>query len=146
MMAAFASFEWTALTSRSKNQDHSVHSKYFSYKINHAGLRYEIALSLRMGHIVWTNGPFLPGLMSDLMTFRQDLRQNMSIGERIEVDNGYVADDHQWCKTPSGLSTSLNDEKRLRRRIRSRHETVNARMKKFEILNQTYRHEILRSW
>lgn len=95
---------------------------------------------MKKGHIVWINGPFLPGLMSDLMIFRRDMIQNLDPGERVEADNGYAADDPRWCKTPCGVSTTLNDEEVLRRRIRSRHETINARLKKFEIFNQTYRH------
>jgi hypothetical protein len=42
----------------------------YSYKFNGPGLRYEVALCILTGDIVWVNGPFEPGKYSDLAIFR----------------------------------------------------------------------------
>ena len=45
--------------------DGSVDTGYWSFKFNHPGLSYEIAIAIFSDQIVWVNGPFRGG-MSDL--------------------------------------------------------------------------------
>jgi len=49
-----------------------------------------------------------------------------------------------FCKTPGGFSSRAegDDAKKIRRRLRARHETVYKRLKDFGILSQTYRHNL----
>jgi len=42
---------------------------FFSYKLKHAALRYEIGVSIQRGDIVWINGPFLPRDWPDITIF-----------------------------------------------------------------------------
>ena len=41
----------------------------YSYKFKKPGLRYEVALCLKTGDIVWINGPYEPGIWNDLQIF-----------------------------------------------------------------------------
>ena len=119
--------------------------KWFSHKFKGAGLRYEIAVSLQKGHIVWVHGPFPCGSYPDISIFRQSLKHYLEKDERVEADDVYHGDDPIYCKTPRG-SSSLSEgakAKEVRQRIRSRHETVNKRIKDFGILSQVYRHKLI---
>ena len=118
-------------------------SKWYSHKHNGPGLRYEIALSLKRGDIVWIHGPFSCGLWPDISIFRFCLKSFLDENERVEVDNGYKGDDPISCKTPGGISTLIDNRMVERKRIRARHETVNARLKSFGVLNQVYRHALI---
>ena len=50
----------------------------FSNKINGPALRYEVATSLLLNHIVWFSGPHLPGETNDLQIFELGLMYDMS--------------------------------------------------------------------
>ena len=78
-------------------------SKWFSHKFNGPGLRYEIGLSLQLGHIVWVNGPYPCGAWSDIKIFRDRMKLDLSKNERVEADNGYTGEDPDTCKTPGGF-------------------------------------------
>lgn len=116
-------------------------TSWFSHKLNGPGLRYEVAVSLKDGNIVWINGPFMCGLWPDLKIFRRDLQSFLDPNERVEADDGYKGEPKS-CKTPSEMCSML-EGRRFRQRVRARHETINARLKKFGILEQRYRHNIL---
>ena len=66
--------------------------KWFSHKFNHAALRYEMALCIQTGWIVWTNGPFCAGSHSDVKIFRAGLKRELDLYECVEVDRGYVGE------------------------------------------------------
>jgi hypothetical protein len=116
--------------------------KWFSHKFKKAGLRYEIAVSLKGGHIVWINGPYECGTWPDIEIFRNSLKSFLEPGERVEADDGYIGEEPEFCKTPSGFSSRSECQDKFRSRLRSRHETVNARIKNFGILQNRYRHEL----
>ena len=64
--------------------------------------------------------------------------------ERVEADDGYLAEEPDTCKCPGGFASRMDKSAgEFRRRIRTRHETVNARFKSFGILKQTYRHNLI---
>jgi hypothetical protein len=117
--------------------------KWFSHKFSGAGLRYEVGLSIERGDIVWINGPFNCGDWPDVRIFRFSLRSFLDENERVEADNGYVSEDPMFCKAPGGISTAVDGRGKERSTVRARHETVNARLKNFEILKQVYRHDLL---
>lgn len=113
---------------------------WFSHKLNGSGLRYEIAVSLKKGDLVWINGPFPCGENSDVSIFRQSLKYELGENERIEADDGYIGEEPDFCKTPGGFYSRSEGVDKIRRRLRARHETINMRLKVFGALSQTYRH------
>ena len=64
-------------------------TKWFSHKFKGPGLRYEVALNIQTGDIVWSHGPFPPGAHMDLAIFLQGLAHKLEPGERVEADKGY---------------------------------------------------------
>ena len=60
--------------------------KWYSHKFNKAGLRYEFAINIQTGDIVWVYGPFKPGKMNDLNIFRSKLISTLDDGEKVEAD------------------------------------------------------------
>lgn len=115
---------------------------FFSFKFRGPGLRYEIGVSIILADIVWVHGPFPPGDWPDIEIFRHAMKQALDKNERVEADDGYKGEDPEFIKTPSGI---VHDEEKLalRSRVRSRHETVNKRLKQFECLSSEFRHDIL---
>jgi hypothetical protein len=115
---------------------------WYSYKHNGPGLRYEVAVSLKGGDLVWVHGPFPCGQYTDIDIFRQSLISFLDKDERVEADDGYIGEEPMVCKTPGGFYSKSEGIDKERSRIRGRHETANARLKIFGILNQKYRHDI----
>jgi len=114
--------------------------KWFSHKFNGPGLRYEVALCIATGDIVWINGPFPCGMFSDWVIFRDfGLRKNLERNERVEADDGYAAGDPEWVKTRSGI---LHIDKGMRNNVRARQEVVNKRLKQWNVLCHVFRHNI----
>jgi DDE superfamily endonuclease len=120
---------------------------WYSHKFNGPGVRYEVGLAIRTGHIVWINGPFPCGDYSDVTIFRLGLAHYLDVGERVEADKGYRADDPKLIKTPAGMSSAVSSVHGdstvdMQAKVRARHETVNKRFKQFNILNDEYRHDL----
>ena len=60
--------------------------KWFSHKFKGPGLRYEVALNIQTGDIVWSHGPFPPGAHTDLAIFLQGLAHKLKPGEKVKAD------------------------------------------------------------
>jgi hypothetical protein len=106
-----------------------------------SALRYEVALCIGTGEIVWINGPFPAGEFNDITIFRECLQTALDDGERVEADDGYRGDP-TITKVPADVLTrSGEEEDAQQRRTQGRHETVNARLKNFKILVEQYRHD-----
>lgn len=106
-----------------------------------SGLRYEVAVAIGSGEIVWINGPFQAGEFPDVTIFRECLQTALDDNERVEADDGYRGDP-TTCKCPADVLTRDSEEAdALQRRVQGRHETVNARLKNFKILVKQYRHD-----
>ena len=112
---------------------------WYSHKFRGPGIRYEVALSIQGGDIVWINGPFACGKWPDIRIFRQRLIYKLCNGEMAEADRGYRGEPTK-VKTPVDYIT-LRERKR-KCRARARQETVNRRFKQFGILSQRYRHDL----
>lgn len=111
--------------------------KWFSHKFKGPGLRYEVGLAIQTGEIAWIHGPFPCGAHNDLSIFRLGLKKCLLPGERVEADAIYASDER--CDGPFDYcSSTVQYESKFR--VRARHETVNGRLKQFEILNQRFRH------
>ena len=107
---------------------------WFSHKFKGPGLRYEVALCIRTGHIVWINGPFPCGQWPDLKTFRSNLMKRLGKNEKVIADDGHRGELNH-IQTPS-------EENDILQTTRSRHETVNKRFKQWSILHRVFRHEL----
>ena len=102
-------------------------------------MRYEIAVSLKRGDIVWVSGPYACGQWPDVKIFRFSLKTFLDPNERVEADDGYLGEQPMTCKCPGGLASKCDEEASLRNRLRARHETINARLKNFGVLKQVFR-------
>ena len=111
--------------------------QYYSHKFKHAALRYEIAVCIQTGDIVWINGPFRAGKYPDVNIFRKYLRNKLQPGEMVEADRGYRDDRCRHCD----VVVSRKDARAKSRTMR-RHEGVNADIKNFGCMYQQWRHPL----
>ena len=109
---------------------------WYSHKFKSAGLRYEVALCIATGNIVWTNGPFPCGNWPDIKIYRGWLKNLLAPNERVEADAGYRGD--ETIDGPEDCLTLNQYEKKFT--VRGRHETVNARIKTYAAMRETWRH------
>jgi hypothetical protein len=116
--------------------------KWYGHKFNGPGLRYEVAISIQTGDIVWVHGPFPCGEWPDLRIAREALVYALDAGEMYVADGRYH-DGNNWSDTPNGLNTLEQHQKSL---VRARHETANARFKMWSTLGQKYRHKKESHW
>lgn len=119
------------------NEPSPFDPRWFSHKFNGPGLRYEIAIAIQSGDIVWLHGPFPCGDWPDLRIARESLIYALDPGEVYVADGGYY-DGENWSDTPNGLNTFEQAQKAL---ARARHETANGRFKMWSVLRQRYRHK-----
>jgi hypothetical protein len=114
---------------------------WYSHKFNHSGLRYEVAVSIQTGDIVWIHGPFPAGGWPDINIFRHSLLSHLGVGERVEADKGYIGEAPTHVKCP-GSAYSTEEEAKMQNNARARHETMNKRLKQWGSLSQQYRHSL----
>ena len=115
--------------------------KFYSHKFKKSGLRYEVALCIMTGDIVWINGPYEPGIWPDIKIFRDSLMSHLGRNERVEADDGYLGEHPQHVKCPAGFGNRKENEK-MQQRVRNRQESINNRFKFWGILAQEFRHDI----
>ena len=60
-------------------------------------------------------------------------------GQRVEVDDRYIAECPQYCKCSNGVTQHV-DRKRLNQRQRNQHETVIERITFFDCMSHKFRH------
>ena len=109
---------------------------WYSHKFRCAGVRYEIAVSIANGNIVWCNGPYQCGAFNDLSIFRDELKQFLDDGELLIADNGYK---DERCILPEDCGP---ENLLFHKAVRARHECVNGRLKTFSILRYKFRHDV----
>ena len=109
---------------------------WYCHKFNGAGLRYEVAVTVRSKKIAWINGPFPCGSMPDLLIFRSKLKGLLQESEYVLCDSGYS---DTKCKRPSGRHDFLSS---VHNSLRARHEAMNGRLKTFKVLTERFRHDI----
>lgn len=118
-------------------------SIWWSHKYNSAGLRYEVAMCIATGDIVWFNGPF-PCNMNDREIFDLDLAHRLFEGEGVEADNGYTG--RAAIFTPGvGRTRTMKKQKS---QVRGRLENANGLFKVFGVMKKwenpdTARHGIM---
>lgn len=110
-------------------------SSWFSHKFHGPGVRYEIAVSVMTGQIVWVNGPFPCGSHSDLKIFKSNLKNRLLPGEKVIADKGYQ---DNLCDYEA---KELEYPDKMFSSCRARHESVNKRIKQFSVASQRFRHK-----
>ena len=127
------------------NEPKPFNRGWYSHKFQGPGVRYEIAVCIQTGLIVWIYGPFPCGLWPDIEIFRQGLihqlgRRSNGRREMVEADNGYGGEAmHVRIADPEDISTIQHIAKA---RARARHEAVNGRIKAFLVMKLKYRHDL----
>lgn len=114
---------------------------WYTKKHNGPGIRYEIALSILGGDIVWIHGGFPCGDWPDIEIFRHALVHFLDPNERVETDRGYRGEAPKNVKRP-GLLPKTDPVEVMRETIRGRHESVNEKFKNFRVLSERFRHEV----
>ncbi|GAX21863.1 hypothetical protein FisN_30Hu064 [Fistulifera solaris] len=121
-----------------------IDRQFFSQKFNHGAVKYEVALSIFEPKCVWMNGPH-PGGRHDLTILREGgLLQQMIPGKLAIADRGYrtsVLAEQEKLSLPNDFDG--DEVKDFKGCARSRHESYNGRLKKFGILDKTFRHRPL---
>jgi hypothetical protein len=116
--------------------------KFHSHKYKFgSALRYEVAVCIRTGDLVWINGPYEPGVWNDLQTFRNALLSELGNGERVEADDGYRGESPVFIKCPTSIGNHEACEQQAAY-VRRRQETINRRFKQWGILKQVYRGDV----
>ncbi len=85
--------------------------------------------------MVWVHGPFPCGVWPDIKIAQLALVNVMDDGEKIVADGGYKGE--QCFVTPNGLN---NFDQQKKSDVRAHHEPVNARLKKWGTLKNTFHH------
>ena len=118
------------------NEPTPFNKKWCSHKFSHAALRYQVAVCIQTGWIVFVDGPYPAGMWPDLSISRDGLNQALEKGEMFVADGGY-RDSHGWSRTPTGHNTR---EDYMYAVARARHETVNRLIKNFSAMRNQWRH------
>lgn len=105
--------------------------KWYSHKMNTAGIRYEIGISIVEGDIVWASGGFPCGEWTDLKIAQDLYVYHVEEGEYTLADKGYRQ--KKYFKQPTNA---------IEKRILARHETLNGRLKEFSILSVRFRNPL----
>ena len=118
--------------------------KWKSPKQKGASVKYEVAISIYSGDIVWIFGPHR-GSKNDRKIFDSCLRNMLAEGEQVETDAGYCiggASTSPFIRSRDDFSSKA--EQREKSELRARHETANRRFKSWGILKQQFRNEKLK--
>ena len=99
-------------------------AKWFSHKLKGSGLKYEVGVNIKNGKIVWVAGGVPCGEFSDLKLARSRIVHLLEHNERIVADDTYK--DPRYFIYPSGYPA---DSAEIQKKIMSRHETLNSRLK-----------------
>ncbi len=110
--------------------------KWWSHKLKHSALRYEIGVSLCSGEIVSVYGPFAAGENNDQSIYNTKLVNYVPNGEKVLADRGYGGE----TIVHGGLLGDRDGS--ISGKLRAYHETVNGRIKSFLCMQHRWRHSI----
>lgn len=119
------------------HEEFSKDREAFSHKYNHAGMNYELGISLT-GGLIWMNGPFKAG-RNDISIFREEglMGKLQAIGKMAIGDMGYRGEP----LLVSFFNTQDDDGvAKFKARAQMRHETFNGKTKVFKVLQGRFRH------
>jgi hypothetical protein len=108
----------------------------YSKKFNGPGIKYEVGICIKTGHIVWINGPF-PAGNSEKTIFRNGLLLELADPwELVECDTGLRGCDR--ARIPDQAMTI--GEGKQKSVVRGRHENINGKLKVFNVLVAYFHH------
>ena len=112
-------------------------TKWYSPKYKQAGLAYEVAVAIQHNRIVWVNGPF-PAGENDKKIFDKPggLKSKLKEGQALIGDQGYRGTSGKVATRNQFDSPEIKD---FKERSKARQETVNSRLKSFDILSTDFR-------
>jgi len=120
------------------NEPGGFDRRYKSHKHGKAALNYEVGLHLSESKIVHVCGPTFQQNDGTVSQRPDGIQAKVPAGKKIIADKIYIG--YGNC-----FSTPNNRDpeplKKFKDRARSRHETVNARLKKFRVLSATFHHK-----
>jgi len=112
---------------------------WYSHKFNGPALRYEVALSIKNGDIVWAYGGVRAGEYNDLELARLCYIHKVDANEKTVADSGYK-DELFFVNAPSFSKYDATDPSQYAlKRIMTCHETVNERLKNYAVLSEIFR-------
>ena len=111
---------------------------WWSHKFNGPAVRYEVAVCIQTGWIVWVNGPYPAGEWPDARIARDILIYMLDRNEKVMADGTY-SDGNLFFVTPDGTNSP---RQYMMKKCRARHETINGRIKKWRILSSPFRHRL----
>ena len=117
------------------NEAHPHDPGLYSHKLNAAGIRYDIAINIVTGDIVYWSGGEKAGEFPDLKLARNGILHLIDEGEMIIADKGY--NDHRYFI----FTTDLRGDNYMIKKITGRHENINARLKVWGFLRNRFRHD-----
>ena len=101
-------------------------------------MRYEVGVAIATGWIVWANGPFPCGSWLDLKIARHGIQHYLNGHKKYIADGGYSYRGQFGVM----LTGQNNIEQQMQAVVRARHETINARLKCWGALANTFRHDL----
>lgn len=112
---------------------------WYSHKHHKPCVAYEIAVHLRHSKIVWVSGAHKGG-KHDVTIFRDEdgLKSKIPDGFKVIGDKGYTGDEKVSINNRMD-SIAVKEFKKL---ARARHEDLNGRIKRFEILSERFHHPL----
>jgi hypothetical protein len=115
--------------------------EYYSGKKQRHTLKYELAVHIETGDIVWMNGPF-PGSMHDLTIARSGFVHQLLQNEQALGDKAYIGCDHfiAPCKPPR--TPEQHRFNAILHRRRALIEQVNKRIKHYNVFRHDWRHDL----
>lgn len=120
--------------------------EYYCSKCKRHVLKYEVAVNLQSGQVVWVNGGF-PGRMHDLTISTQGFLQQLLQGETAFADKGYAGCDTfliPYHGQQVRLSPARAQWNALHTRVHFEHmERVNKRFKLWKVLKIPWRGELV---
>ena len=116
--------------------------KFLSHKFGGNGVKYEIAVCIQTGDIVWIHGPIRAGL-GDIDVSRQIFISFLDDDEMANADRGYRGED-KHIKTSRLYHYLSKEEMGIAGTSRVRHKTVNGRFKNFAVLTKSFRHGLVK--
>ena len=105
-----------------------------------SALRYELGVDILVGNLVWIQGTYPAGKYTEIVIFNKVLCNFLESDERVEADEGYRGYPDK-IKCP-GNDVNPAENRGIQGRARTRHETLNGRLKNWGILSQVFRHHI----
>jgi hypothetical protein len=114
----------------------------YSHKFKHGGLKYEIAIDIFTGRVVWISGPHRGGLHNKTIFVEMGLREKIQLGKKFVTDRVYGAIAHPEDHLKLSLPNPLDDKEtnNFKARVRARHETFNGQLKFYNSLLDTFHH------